>query len=164
MKTLQEVFDIVSVHLVTQGVPSWGTSARGNGTCMYRGEGGLKCAIGVLLPDDTNVSLFEGRTVDLVWDLVKDVHSAPEVMPLLLGLIKAGVFDADVRQRLAEGNEAAGEMQDLLESLQSIHDKYSFGYEDVRERWFERLKQLAGETGLSIDKMHGAYEQVLKNA
>jgi len=47
--TAQELFDIVFKHLMSQNA----RSMMGNGiTCAYRGEGGLKCAIGVLIPDE----------------------------------------------------------------------------------------------------------------
>lgn len=43
----QEIFDTVTVHLFTQG-----KRATENETCMYRTPEGLKCAVGVLIPDD----------------------------------------------------------------------------------------------------------------
>ena len=46
--TLQEVFNIVSTHLLTQGQMSLNT----NGDCAYRGENGLMCAAGILIPDE----------------------------------------------------------------------------------------------------------------
>ena len=46
--TPQEIFDTVAKHLITQGQQS----QRDDGTCLYRGPGGLKCAVGVLIPDD----------------------------------------------------------------------------------------------------------------
>jgi hypothetical protein len=46
--TLQEVFNIVSIHLLTQGQ----MSLNANGDCAYRGENGLMCAAGILIPDE----------------------------------------------------------------------------------------------------------------
>jgi len=46
--TLQEVFDIVSTHLLKQGRKSVNISNR----CVYRNENGMKCAAGALIPDD----------------------------------------------------------------------------------------------------------------
>jgi len=46
--TAQELFDKVATHLITQGKPSLCTY----GFCKYRGDGGLMCAIGCLIPDD----------------------------------------------------------------------------------------------------------------
>jgi len=62
-ETLQEVFDIVSNHLLTQGKMSVGI----DGFCAYRGENGMKCAAGVLIPDDQYKPAMEGiRWVYLV--------------------------------------------------------------------------------------------------
>jgi hypothetical protein len=44
----QELFDRVSLHLLAQNR----TSVNAHGRCAYRGEGDLKCAIGVLIPDE----------------------------------------------------------------------------------------------------------------
>ena len=67
--TLQEVFNIVSAHLLTQIKRSIKTL---NGSyfsaCAYRGKNGMKCAAGVLIPDDQYNPKMEG----LFWDeLVK---------------------------------------------------------------------------------------------
>jgi len=54
--TKQEMFDKVAVHLLTQGKRSTqGTS------CAYRGDGGLKCAIGCLIPDERYSRDLEGE-------------------------------------------------------------------------------------------------------
>lgn len=47
--TKQEIFDTVARWLLRPG----GTqSMRHDGVCAYRGPGGNKCAVGVLIPDD----------------------------------------------------------------------------------------------------------------
>lgn len=51
--TLQEVFNIVSLHLLKQVKRS--TKHLKNSwflACAYRGNEGMKCAAGVLIPDD----------------------------------------------------------------------------------------------------------------
>lgn len=45
--TLQELFNIVSLHLLNQGQKSAHETL-----CMYRGPNGMKCAAGVLIPDN----------------------------------------------------------------------------------------------------------------
>lgn len=56
--TDQELFDKVARHLLTQGRKS----VDGNGSlCRYRGCGGLKCAIGVLIPDELYSPELEGN-------------------------------------------------------------------------------------------------------
>lgn len=51
--TAQEVFDFIAAHLLKQNKVSMDKE---NETCMYRGEGGLKCAAGCLFPDDAEVA------------------------------------------------------------------------------------------------------------
>ena len=55
--TAQEIFDKVAAHLLTQRKPSL---LCGIG-CAYRGEGGLKCAAGCLIPDEEYSPEMEGR-------------------------------------------------------------------------------------------------------
>jgi hypothetical protein len=67
--TLQEIFNIVSAHLLTQIKRS---IKRLNSSyfsaCAYRGNEGLKCAAGVLIPDDQ----YEPEMECKFWDeLVK---------------------------------------------------------------------------------------------
>lgn len=57
--TLQEVFDTVASHLLTQGV----RSDLSSGTCRYRGPNGTKCAVGVLIPDGAYLEAMEGESV-----------------------------------------------------------------------------------------------------
>lgn len=46
--TKQEVFDIVAEHLLTQNERAYDQHLG----CMYRSPQGLKCAVGVLIPDE----------------------------------------------------------------------------------------------------------------
>lgn len=57
--TLQEIFDIVAKHLLTQGKKSVS-----RGFCSYRGNDGTKCAAGALIPDNQYDCKFE----QLSWD------------------------------------------------------------------------------------------------
>ena len=64
-KTLQTVFNIVSTHLLTQGMKS----RNAFGTCAYRGENGMKCAAGALIPDDQ----YKPEIENVLWtDLVSE--------------------------------------------------------------------------------------------
>lgn len=63
--TEQEVFDKVAEHLLTQHRQSLLSS----GKCAYRGENGLMCAAGCLIPDD----LYDLSMECLDWEqLVKN--------------------------------------------------------------------------------------------
>lgn len=53
--TDQEIFDTVVSHLLQQGKP-----ASDGDYCVYRTTDGLKCAIGVLIPDDEYIPTMEG--------------------------------------------------------------------------------------------------------
>lgn len=64
--TLQQIFDTVAVHLLTQGKPSKLTNEYGETQCAYRGSGGRQCAVGVLIPDKYYDADMEGKTVEAV--------------------------------------------------------------------------------------------------
>lgn len=65
MASLQETFDIVVNHLRQQGCRSLLKEPTSGGTdCAYRGEDGLKCAAGVLIPDHEYSSNMEGLSAD----------------------------------------------------------------------------------------------------
>jgi hypothetical protein len=57
--TKQEIFDTVAFHLIKQGKKS----ANDRGICLYRSPGGLKCAVGCLIPDEVYWPSMEGRSV-----------------------------------------------------------------------------------------------------
>lgn len=66
--TDQEIFDKVAKHLLTQKAVS-----KDEEGCVYRGENGLKCAIGVLIPDDVYTSSLEGNTILSVRNLYPEI-------------------------------------------------------------------------------------------
>ncbi len=55
----QDIFDIVADHLLTQ----MEQSISDDDNYAYRGENGLKCAIGGLIPDDYYKPEMEGKSV-----------------------------------------------------------------------------------------------------
>ena len=57
--TKQEIFDIVSKHLLTQNRQALDEM----GSCSYKTEHGLKCAIGCLFTDEEYAEDFEGNNV-----------------------------------------------------------------------------------------------------
>lgn len=58
--TEQEIFDTVSKHLLTQGEKSVRMSGWFVEKCAYRGENGLKCAVGCLISDEHYSEKMEG--------------------------------------------------------------------------------------------------------
>ena len=56
--TKQKIFDTVVAHLISMKQRS-----AENGSCLYRGPNGAKCAAGVLLPDSEYKPHYEGKVV-----------------------------------------------------------------------------------------------------
>ena len=61
MLNRQLVFDTVTSHLLRQGERSVRIYNRVDETCAYRGKNGLKCSIGVLIPDGKYNKSMEGN-------------------------------------------------------------------------------------------------------
>lgn len=59
--TLQEIFSTAFIGLRNQGFER----SMAFGGCMYRGEGGLKCAIGHCIPDEKYTFDLEGAAADI---------------------------------------------------------------------------------------------------
>jgi hypothetical protein len=96
--TKQEIFDKVATHLLTQNAKS----IVGSGVdsfCRYRGENGMKCAVGVLISDDEYRECFEG-------------HSASSV-------VRRSRRHPDLRRLV--------DHMDFLDAIQSIHDYADVG-------------------------------------
>lgn len=91
----QEIFDRVYKHMLTQGRRSLLNHT--NGTCAYRSNDGLKCAVGCLI-DDENYHYGLER------------YAAHSVV-VRLALAKSGV------DNIHEGNTL-----ELLMALQNVHD------------------------------------------
>lgn len=68
MTSKQEIFDIVSTHLLSQNKKSV-NSAR---CCRYRGLNGLKCAVGILIPDEEYEERFENNTIAHIFNVVSN--------------------------------------------------------------------------------------------
>ncbi len=60
--TSQELFTTIVTHLRQQGAKSLYEDADGDMSCAYRGDTGLKCAAGCLIPDNEYDSGDEGNT------------------------------------------------------------------------------------------------------
>lgn len=59
---IQEIFDTVSVHLLTQNKKSQESSFYSS--CLYRGPNGTKCAVGCLIKDEFYDSSLENYIAD----------------------------------------------------------------------------------------------------
>lgn len=72
-ETAQEVFDIVAAHLLKQNQKSKRFIKDSFGHCAYRGDNGLKCAAGCLIPDEIYNRNFENAS----WQLLVAFHHFP---------------------------------------------------------------------------------------
>jgi len=101
MKTKQEVFMQVATHLLKQNAQS--IKVRGDGSssnhCAYRGNDGLQCAVGCLIPDQFYTPGLEGH----------DVHD---------NAVREALLDSGIDMH-------DDDIADLLSSLQQMHDNYA---------------------------------------
>lgn len=130
MTSLQEIFDTVATHLLTQNEQSLDVYSD---ACMYRGDRGLKCAAGVLIPDDKYFSAMEKKNANgsVVWPVIAEALQVP---------VGELVGDADSGSSFYDTATA-----NLVDELQKIHDN-----EPVRT-WRIRLHSLAVRQGLNSD-------------
>lgn len=110
----QRIYEKVARHLLKQKAQSIA-----NGGCAYRGENGLKCAIGCLIPDRLYRPEFDTEQFS-VWDLMQQ----PEL------------------SRLWKTNDESQVDASFLTKLQSIHDDHCPGL------WVFWLKRFAKDYGL----------------
>ncbi len=109
MLTKQEVFDIVAVGLIKQGVRSYvdlpeEAFSLGDG-CLYRGPNSTKCAAGMLIPDELYEEKMEGvRFLDL---------------------------EERVRRGAYKSDKVNGEMDGFITMLQTLHDS-PYHWSDIK--------------------------------
>ena len=134
MLTDQEIYNKVRTHLLTQMKKS--TVQLHNpfrtpctyDVCVYRGEDGRKCAIGVLIPDELYTKDIEGSDI-----------LAYRTLVLTEPLRKAGILPDNL------DGKARCTRVSLLKELQVIHDNYE-PYE-----WEAELTKLAKEFRLKVE-------------
>ena len=133
--TAQEIFDTVALHLLAQGEPA--VAADGH-TCAYRGLGGAKGAVGVLVPDEAYTPEMEGTSIYRVKQALRP-HPDEDFGS------RAGNYHALLRVLQQTG---LVEHIDLLEDLQDVHDGHD-GCNDLRykanpTRFREKIKRDLG--------------------
>jgi hypothetical protein len=143
---LQEIFDIVAEHLMKQGmpavrddVPDW-RKPSGASPCAYRSPDGLRCAVGVFIPDELYTPDLEGES---------SLHA----------LAACGLISEDERRDYIFHYKSR---LHLLVKLQLVHDlaalwpdRYtppvaSRGPEAVRAFWASKLREVAQDFGLQV--------------
>lgn len=136
----QEVFDIVATHLFAQGKRSLKVGAERIGTCAYRGADGLKCAIGILIPD----AIYQKK-----WD---DCSNAIDT---LLDRATKALRPLHTHSWLLEELQNVHDMENYWLSTEQMHD----ALEDVAER---HLLTIDNISTLSFD--NSKHTQSIKNA
>jgi len=123
--TLQGIYDAVARHLLAQGAVSVATLPHGGIGCAYRGDNGLKCAIGALIPDELYYPEMEG-------------------MGGLAVLSSIRLLDFNKHDR-----EWVAARADLLIALQRAHDDaHGVLPRRVLPFWEQRLASIAETFGL----------------
>lgn len=139
--TMQQVFDRVATHLLTQNAQSKGPYTdysdgywtEVDNACAYRGANGMKCAVGCLIPDDEYDERFEGAAVTAV-------RPQPMLSPNAYGVHKGKLLAKALR---AGGVNTTNErLLELLSELQQVHDTSS------PKHWREELLKVAKTYGL----------------
>ncbi len=117
MNTLQQIFDAVATHLLSQPGPAMAPA----GTCRYRTSDGRMCAVGCLIPDDRYDPGIEGYTVlenQSVWDaLPPHIHEIRNVRSLLSDL--QSVHDSRANHAL-DGDQYIWNRPSLITRLAKI--------------------------------------------
>lgn len=67
----QEVFDYIVSNLLSQSLQSIEINT---GSCRYRGDNNLKCAVGFIISDDEYIMEFEGKTASELSPLKHSKH------------------------------------------------------------------------------------------
>lgn len=120
----QEVFNKVANHLLKQNAKSLNDDG-----CAYRGDKGMMCAIGCLIPDDKYTPGIENISAFSAYEPGKD-----EVERQILHDILHEVLGAESREDF-----------DFLDDLQVIHDTASVGI------WITELQQFADNNNLTFE-------------
>ncbi|NBQ67310.1 MAG: hypothetical protein EBU46_00150 [Nitrosomonadaceae bacterium] len=115
MKTPQEIFDVVSTHMLTQRQVARAATTK---QCMYKTEEGLKCAVGCLINEaDYNPlmekagSLINFDQFNLYFTKVEALTEKEVAARLIADALKANEVD------ILDQN-----VKSLLIHLQSLHD------------------------------------------
>lgn len=119
-KNNQDAFDIALNGIRKQ---NYKISTTKEGSCAYRGENGLRCALGHMIPNKLYKSGMEGLVPD---------HS------LLRDFPELGVYLENVDV-------------ELLTDLQCAHDSY-LGYNKFDYDYENKMKQIAKNWGLTYEQ------------
>ena len=137
----EEIFHRVAIHLFAQGEPARAKDGEGvtSNVCLYRGpkgpNGPLKCAVGFLIPDSAYKEEMEGHGFAAL------LNEFPESLP-----------------------KSFWTFQELLSSLQTIHDGYSPSSAiPFNAHLLGHLSELAGKHNYDADLIRRYYTLSITN-
>ena len=99
MRTAQQFYDMIVSHLRQQNARSVLDDLYGANPCAYRGLNNMKCAVGIIIPDEIYTRSMESKTVS---QLIRNNGIGYDIPEELL-------LELDQHRK-------------LLSTLQSIHD------------------------------------------
>ena len=108
----QEIFDYVTPLLFKQGERSM---LEGGTTCAYRGEDGMRCAVGFLIPDELYFDGLEGKSA-------MDVDITKLLNNVILTDDHLCLFLTDLQD--VHDGWASGEKADLFHRFQTVAINY----------------------------------------
>lgn len=116
LKYEQEIFDRVVNHLRTQQAVSRSAEVgpMGKPGCAYRGDNGLKCAVGCLISDNAYSPFIEGE-------------------PVSAGMVRRALLRSGVRMTTR--------LEAVLSQLQAVHDTEQIRH---WEGWFKDIARRYG--------------------
>lgn len=106
----QELFDTMVTHLRAQGVKASYQADDGTTMCLYRAEGGRKCAVGCLIADEHYEEFMENTT--------------PNATPVMNAL------ESSLGYKLTDHE------LEFLEEMQTVHDAHDV---NAWELCFDRI-------------------------
>lgn len=117
-ETKQELFDAVCEHLMKQQACCFETDEDGEARCLYRGEDGLMCAFGAVLPDDLYEPGFESDSASFVLEKIENRHgiSRDEEFRELADLLQL-IHDGATRSGCSKGEDLAEHFKHRLSSI-----------------------------------------------
>lgn len=134
---MQDFYNIIARHLLTQNSKAMVNEGSDNEQCVYRAPDGKKCAFGVLIPDTHYDPCLEGSGVlRLLGDPPREF--SPEVWTRVEALreyFDSYEYGATLNERTLE----------MLVMLQRVHDGRP------TKEWRIQLSYIAGKFGLDMD-------------
>ena len=117
--TNQEAYNKVCAHLAKQGRRS-----EDKGRCLYRGPGGLMCAVGCLIPDE----LYHG---DMEGDMMSVLTKYPDVAKHFDGVSKLLLHD------LQGSHDFSSTRDEIVDRLLTVAHEYDLtpGAEQAITDW-----------------------------